>query len=233
MERKTSRRTIQIREHVVTVTKADLAEALQGELAGEGIAVKAEDLRVCVGLAENKIIGPDQLRTMLRGQVEGMPDGAEIVLAVRWREEVEAPVNPPAPAAPMGHPPPQYGYPQYAPPPPQYAPQQYAPPPPQPQYAQPQPQAGPTCPACGSQPSIQGPTPDCHDPMGCGPVRAQRGNLPVGRAVPPPNVGSVGAGILRGGEGGGGKLVNRETGETAFADLHGGPYGVGHDYDNR
>jgi hypothetical protein len=233
MQRETNQRTICVEEHVVTVTKDDLAEALQGELAGDGIMVKADELRVCVGIGESQIVGPSQLRDLLRAQIEGLPDNAEIVLAVRWREEVEAPAHPPAPAGQPHYPAPQAYYPPpgYYPPQPQYQPPppQYQQPPQQPQYQQP-PQGGPICTTCGGQPDLQGPTPECADPMGCGRVRAQRGDLPVGRAVPPPGVGSVGAGILRGGAS---TLVNRETGETAFAAHDGRPYGVGHDYDNR
>lgn len=229
MERKTDRKTIQVEEHVVTVTKSDLVEALLIEFRDEEeIAVKPDEVRVCVGLGQDKILGPSQLMEILRKQIENLPENAEVVLAIRWREEVEAPDYPPA----------RVGRPGYHQPQPQ--PQPYYPPQPQPYYPPPQPyypppqappqhQGGPTCTTCGGQPDLQGPTPECGDPMGCGRVRVQRGEMPVGRAIPPPGVGNVGAGILRGS---GQKLFNRETGEEAFADQHGAPYGK-FDYDAR
>jgi len=242
MQRESKTRQVTIEEHVVTVTLDDLAQALEAEFLSEDeenpAVFKPEDLRVCVGVGEGKILGPSELMNVLRRGIERLPEGAEIVLAVRWQEEVEAEANPPAPMGQPGYPPapqsyyppqPVYHHPPPPPPQPYYPPQQpqyQAPPQAPPQQQQ---QRAPTCTTCGGQPDVQGPTPECMDPLGCGRVLQQRGPMPVGRAVPPPNMGAVGAGILRGG---GGKLVNRETGESAFADATGGPYGA-HDYDRR
>ncbi len=144
---------------------------------------------------------------MIRTAHEGIPEDAEIVLAVRWRQEVEvqatAPTRraPPTPILPAGVEP-DAGYLEEE-------------------------TGGDSCATCGGVPDIQGPTPGCHDVNGCARVRQTKGEIAVARSVEPDGAPNVGIG----GRGPGTQmLVNRDTGEKVFADKTGRPYGKHDDY---
>lgn len=204
MEHNTSRRHITVEEHVVTFGKMDIVEALDSELAGEGIMVAPRITRLCVAVGEETVVGPTRLLEMLRTAKEDIPEEAELVLAVRWRKEVS---NAAVAARPGS-------LPRTAPPPVKTAGR---------------------CATCQGVPAIDGPTPDCEDEDGCGMVRAVKGELPIVQTEVPQGTANIGHG--GGGRGANepppGVLVNRETGEKAFADRDGRPYGHHDDYEDR
>jgi hypothetical protein len=199
---------VTIEEHSVTFSKADLAGMLEGE--AEGGLVDERDLAVGVMVGKDHIIGPNQLLEMVRSVDQEIPEGAEVVLAVRWRQEVEVTQAPPRnlaaePLMPAGVAPTPDGY--------AAAPGNNA-----------------SCRTCGSVPAIQGPTPDCNDALGCALVRAEKGEIGIARSVEPEGAPQIGVG----GQGPGTRmLVNRETGEKIFADKNGGAYGRHDDYSAR
>ena len=210
MEHNTTRKVLTVEEHNVTFGKKDLVELLDEELAGEGILVapRITHLSVIVGDEEPVVVGPNRLLEMIRAAKDDIPEDAELVLAVRWRKTVATRAGAPAvgsrPASP------------YAAPVPHPAP------------------SGAVCPSCQATPAVEGPTPDCEDENGCGMVRAVKGDMPIVQTQEPEGAARIGqGGGRRPGEPPPGRLVNRETGQVAFADRDGMPYGVHEDYSKR
>lgn len=215
MKAMSSRKVVQIEEHAVQFDKRDLAEMIESEDPTN--TVDPRDLTIFVsattaGSSEPKGYGASQLLEMARSKNSDIPEDAEVVISVRWRKETDAPQMPV----------PQYA-PQYAPAPAGYVPNHSQ------QGGAIAPQDARQCATCGALPAVQGPTPDCHDVNGCGAVRQLRGELPIPKAVDAPNAPQVGVGL--GAPSKGTKLlINRETGEKAFADRDGRPYGKHDDY---
>ena len=205
MEHQTNRKQLVIEEHVVTFGRMDIVEALDAALAEEGVMVTPSRTSVCVAIGKDALIDAVKLMEMLRAMKEDIPEHAELVLAVRWREEVSSNAVSPAGALPLA----RLGG----------------------TVPQPVQTVNPSeCETCGGVPAIAGPTPDCEDEDGCARVRRQKGAMPIARTVEPQGGSTVGQGGRGANEPPPGVLVNRETGQTAFADQTGNPYGVHEDY---
>lgn len=218
MKRNSQRRLVTIEEHSVTFGRDDLLELVQAEEPEMFASLDERDMTPSLviqttdkdGEAKHAVLQPARLIEMMRSVDEEIPENAEVVLAVRWRKEVEAQamppvagrVQPPTPILPAGvdH---------------------------DTSYLAEAAASGESCETCGGVPDIQGPTPDCHDVSGCARVRTTKGEIAVARTVEPENAPRVGIGGTGPGTH---KLVNRETGETAFADKNGMPYGKHEDY---
>ncbi|HET6496119.1 MAG TPA: hypothetical protein VFH61_12235 [Thermoleophilia bacterium] len=165
MEHQTNRKIVQIEEHVVTFGRMDLVEALDAELASEGVMVTPSRTSVCVAVGKDALVDAERLMMMLRTVKEDIPENAELVLAVRWREEVSSNAVSPAglPVARVAG------------------------------TAGPAPVINPSeCATCGSVPAIVGPTPDCADESGCARVRRQKGEMPIARTVEPDGASGIG-----------------------------------------
>jgi hypothetical protein len=227
MKRESSKKIVTIEEHSLILDQADLMHALEADDPSR--VIDNPELKAILYVGQ-EAVAPSALINMIRAMNPDIPEHAKLTLAVTWQEQVEID---PAQMQPM--PPPQYA------PPPQYYQQQPPPytghppagyqPPMQPPVAQPTPQAhGQQCRTCGAVPMVHGPTPDCMDAGGCGRVLRERGQLLPPKTVPPPGAPDVGIGT---GAPAPGILINRETGETAFADKNGMPYGRHDDYSAR
>ncbi len=220
MKHDTIRKYVSIEQHFVSFSRRDLAK-LMGE--------DERDLFITITAgkdAESMFTAEDVLKMALEKLNEtdeegkeigaGIPDDAEVSITLGWRREVE--IGP-------GQ------MPMHAPAPMQMAPQS---------ALLPAPTFDPravgdvaNCRTCGGVPDMQGPTPDCQDPAGCGRVRAQKGDLPVPKALDPQDGQQItmgAGGIIPGAGPGTQMLVNRETGQRVFAAKDGMPYGVGYDY---
>lgn len=244
MKQDSSKKFVTIEDHHLILEPEDLTHAIE---AADPETVGDEELELQTVLVVNgEAIDAEGLLTMLRSMNPAIPEDATFTLAVKWQEQVEfdpsqlvaqqAPTGPLSPQqtrqqmqqlAPNGQPyhQQQQFTPQYA----QQMQQQYAPAQ-QPQFRQPMAPGAQQCRTCGAVPDVQGPTPDCMDAAGCGRVLRERGQLLPPRTVPPPGAPGVGMGPGRVGPG---KLVNRATGEVAFADRNGMPYGKHDDYQKR
>lgn len=227
MKRESSKKIVTIEEHNVILDEADLMHALE---ADDPSRVIDNPPLQPVLFVDQEAISPSALMTMLRTMNPDIPEGAKLVLAVTWQEQVEVDPSqmqqqlPPQqfPPGPM----PYFNPYQYMQPPAGQPPMQ--PPIAQPQPPQPTPQAqGQQCRTCGAVPMVHGPTPDCMDAAGCGRVLRERGQLLPPKTVPPPGTEGVGMGSPPTSAQ---MLVNRETGESVFADKNGMPYGRHDDY---
>ncbi len=201
MTHNTNIKHLTVEEHVVTFGRMDLVEMLDAELAGEGVVVAPSITHVCVAVGKEMLVGSKQLMEMLRGCKEDIPEDAELVLAVRWRKEVSSNAVRPAGTASPAY----TGVPVPV-------------------------QTAGICATCQATPAVEGPTPDCEDAEGCAMVRSVKGDMPIVKTQEPKGGAQVGQGGQRVNEPPPGVLVNRETGQRAFADGTGNPYGVHEDY---
>lgn len=224
MKEQTVKKVMAVEEHSVTFNKRDLREVMEQENPENAHAIRQLVPGLVVDFGEGpQLLPSSRVMEALRAYNGEIPEDAELVIAARWRreEEIEIPVAGVTPGFARGH-------------------VQHAP-----AVAQPQPGVplvlpgvappggnGPACSTCGGYPHAEGPTPECQDPSGCAHVRATKGDLPVQQTVTPTGpganigvVGGIGQSASRAQ-----MLTNRETGETAFADKEGRPYGVGYDY---
>ena len=219
MKEQTVKKVMAVEEHSVTFSKKDLREVMEQEDPSASVGIKTLVPGLVVDFGEGpQLLPSSKVLEMLRAFNPEIPEDAELVIAARWRREEEitipvAGVTPGFARGPVAHNT-QPGVPLVLPgvTPPAGAPVV-------------------PCGTCGGSPDAEGPTPDCAAEQGCARVRATKGELPVVQTVTPTgpgaNIGPVG------GVGGSGRsqlLTNRETGETAFADKEGRPYGVGYDY---
>lgn len=229
MKHESTRKVVMVEEHHVLLSKQDLLAVMESQNPEE--LLTEADIQPMLHLGDSeKAMGARSILDLVRVMNKDIPENAEVVLAVRWREETESQQQPQQPQQQMMMMPAQM---MMQPPVTYQPPQQHAgrglqqPPPMQQQQAPPPVVQAQQCRTCGAVPDLQGPTPDCMDAMGCAHVRSQRGNLPVPTSVLPDGGPSIGLG-------GGGDptrmpgtqmLVNRETGEKKFASRDGTPYG--------
>jgi len=217
MKHESKRKVVTVEEHLITFNRDELADLLKDVLP-DADDIDPRKIRLCavVGDAES-VIGPSDLKRLLREKVEDIPDSAEIALSVRWRQEVEGAVDP-SPAMYQAQ---QAGMVPTAPTAPLPADSEMI-------------ANGAPCGTCGSIPDLHGPTPDCEDAQGCGRVRRMKGDLPIATAKPAQNEDRIpGTGMPGGAPGSGAGtryLINRETGQKVFADEFGAPYGFHDDY---
>jgi len=224
-------KVVTLEDHAVTVSLRELAELLVADDPSEHVDIDPRRLSIQVVVDDSNAEGrrtpfpASVLLDLIRANNAEIPEDAEVVLAVRWRKEVE-PNHPSQSAAVMAAPGGAGGMGMI-------------------QAAAAAVGADPNlaafCQGCGAVPVFQGPTPDCHDPGGCGAVRQRYGQMPipvsqppqqgpwmtpgqapmmVPQAAPPANP----AAALRIPKG---KAYNPQTGEVAFLDRDGQPYGKG------
>jgi len=207
MKQNTVKKVVSVEEHSVTFDRRDLREVMEQEDPEASVSIKTLVPGLVVDFGEGpQLLPSSRVMEMLRTYNADIPEDAEIVIAARWRREEEITIAQ-ASAGLM-----QSGMPLNLP-----ANTRTGPPP-------------GSCGTCGGVPDQQGPTPECMDANGCARVRSLRGDLPIVRTVTPTGPGAnVGLG---GGAPGRGTqiLTNRDTGQTAFADKEGRPYGVHDDY---
>jgi len=222
MKHRTSMKTVQLVEHTVVLSNRDIARLLTANRDGR---VSARDIEVVIHVKSKdkddvpEMIALEDVLEMAIEMNEDIPEDADVAPAIRWREESQGQLAPQAPVSVYtGYQPPQQRMPAYRSPSPQSS------------YAAPTPQVpadAPACATCGAAPDVEGPTPECQDPHGCGRVLHIRGPLPVGTSVAPEDNGPIMPGSVHGTV----KLTNRETGEQVFAAADGmSPYGKHEDY---
>lgn len=214
-------KVVTLEDHAVTVSLRELAELLVADNPGEHVDIDARRLSIQVVVGSDD---PDGQRTpfpasalldLIRSGNGEIPEDAEVVLAVRWRKEVDVGSAPQPSGAVMAMP--GVGMAQAA------------------AAVGADPSLATVCTTCGGVPVFQGPTPDCHDPVGCGAVRQRYGAMPIPVSQPPQQQGpwvpqqptpppSNPAAALRIPKG---RAYNPQTGEVAFLDRDGQPYGKG------
>lgn len=222
MKQNTVKKVMAVEEHSVTFDKKDLREVMEQDAPDRAHEIKQLIPGLVVDFGDGpQLLPASRVMEALRAYNSEIPEDADLVIAARWRreEEITIPVAGATPGfsrGPVAHAPvgPQAGVPIL------------------PTGVVPPAGNGPACGTCGGYPHAEGPTPDCIDPAGCAHVRATKGELPVQQTQTPTgpgaNIGVVGG--IGAGAGQAAILTNRETGETAFADKNGSPYGVGYDY---
>lgn len=228
MKRESSKKFVTIEEHHLILDTADLMHALESDDPSR--VIDSPPLQPML-VVDKAAVAPADLMAMLRKMNPEIPESARLTLAVTWQEQVEIDPAQMQQAASPAYQPPAYQPPHY---PHQQPPQGYTGQPPagyQPPVTQHPPGSAMQCRTCGTLPMLHGPTPDCMDVQGCGRVLRERGQLLPPRTVPPPGAPSMGIGAS--GASPPGVLVNRDTGETAFADKNGLPYGHHDDYGGR
>lgn len=209
-----NKRVVTVEDHAVTVSLREVLElAVQDDPERSAIGPHDTQLQVVLGVSlteGREVLAGSTLLDLLRASNEDIPENAEIVVGVRWRKETEV-------SAPrLGVVPSNV----------------------QAQTAQTIGQLGVdpshvvVCSTCGAVPALQGPTPECVDPNGCGMLRVRFGQMPIPQAALPPP-GAPGAPAAFPGMGSlptsPGLAINRETGEKAFIAKDGSLYGK-HDY---
>lgn len=259
MKHVSTRKLVTLEEHVSTVSMRELLELIIADDPTN--VVRERDMKLQVVMPSNEEEGKNvvfpasTILELIRTTNQNVPEDAEVVIGVRWRQETE--IQPGQQIAPTGQvippmPVMQPGVPMVA------------------QVAQvtqalgADPSLPPAiCATCGSIPVVHGPTPECNDEQGCGPVRARYGNLPIPQSVPSqagvPVVNNQGpppqqpspwqtgmqqpmmqpqmmqqpAPVPQGLRIPKGRAFNPQTGEVAFLSKDGQPYGKGEYIDDR
>jgi hypothetical protein len=215
MKHVSTKRVVTLEEHAITVSAKEIVDLLVHDNPEQIVDPRDVSIQVTIPADEGKRqpFPASALLELIRAANGDIPEDAEVVIGVRWRQETEvtaavgAPVQMVRAAANV---------------------QQMA------VAAGADPSLAGTCQTCGAIPVFQGPTPDCQDQTGCGAVRARYGNMPIPQSVVPQQPGVV-QGMVNSGPPmtplPKGRAVNRETGETAFISKDGSLYGK-HEYLN-
>lgn len=210
MNVKSTRKVITVDEKEIHLSRDELAAMLEEEFSTEDepLLISPRAVKIEVTVGKQKVT-MGQILELVRGRNAEVPEDAEVVLAVRWQREVEGAQQ--TVIQPTGN---------FVP---NVVPAAGG--------------AGVTCPSCGTIPEVEGPTPDCFDPQGCGFIRRTKGEIIPAKAVaegeaPIIGSGGPGAGVPPGAPS---RLppnvaVNRETGERAFMSRDGSLYGKHEDY---
>lgn len=155
MKHKTNCKLVRVVEHLISLTPRDIAVLISSH-GDRAVTQRDIDLVATVSSdAGPTAVEAETLLAWAREFNEDIPDEAETVLAVRWQEESDAGVPPPA----------QIVLPSAATAVPSIA------------------ASGAICSSCGGVPDLHGPTPECEDAAGCGRVRRLKGDLPIPKTV--------------------------------------------------